>query len=73
MAKRKKLHIPGLFFSWKKALGVTKAKRKIAKATGIPTTKAGRQRKIGKVLTGGGCVMYLIGITAVVAAAVILL
>lgn len=32
--------IPGLSFSWKRALGVTKAKRKIAKATGIPTTKA---------------------------------
>ena len=32
-------------FSWKRALGVTKVKRKIAKATGIPTTKAGRKRK----------------------------
>ena len=32
-------------FSWKRALGVTGAKRKIAKATGIPTTKAGRKRK----------------------------
>lgn len=27
-----------------------KVKRKIAKATGIPTTKAGRQKKIGKLL-----------------------
>lgn len=32
-------------FSWKRALGITNAKRKIAKATGIPTTKAGRKRK----------------------------
>lgn len=32
-------------FSWKRTLGVTKAKRKIAKATGIPMTKAGRKRK----------------------------
>ena len=42
--------IPGLSFSWKRALGVTAAKRKIAKATGIPTTKSGRQRKIGRML-----------------------
>ena len=39
--------IPGLSFSWKRALGVTKAKREFTKATGIPTTKAGVERKIG--------------------------
>lgn len=51
MAKRKGSNagIPGLSFSWRKALGVTNAKRKIAKATGIPTTKAGRQRKLGGI------------------------
>lgn len=32
-------------FSWKRACGITSVKRKIAKATGIPTTKAGRKRK----------------------------
>lgn len=48
MAKKKGL-IPGLSFSWKRATGVTSVKRKIAKATGIPTTKAGRQRKLGKI------------------------
>lgn len=32
-------------FSWKRALGITNAKRKIAKATGIPTTKQGRKNK----------------------------
>lgn len=47
MAKSK---IPGLSFSWKRALGITKMKRKISKATGIPMTKAGRQRKLGKLL-----------------------
>ena len=45
MSAKKKFRIPGLTFSWKRALGITKAKRKIARATGIPTTKAGRQRK----------------------------
>ena len=42
--------IPGLSFSWKRATGVTAAKRKIAKATGIPTTKTGRRNKLGKLL-----------------------
>lgn len=37
-------------FSWKRALGVTKVKRKIAKATGIPTTKAGRKHKAQNML-----------------------
>lgn len=41
--------IPGLSFSWKKALGITKAKRKISKATGIPLTKSGRRNKISKI------------------------
>lgn len=50
MAKKPSFKIPGLSFSWKRALGITSAKRKIAKATGILTTKAGRQRKVGKLL-----------------------
>lgn len=45
----KKSAIPGLTFSWKRALGVTKAKRKIAKATGIPTTRTGRRNKLGSL------------------------
>ena len=47
MAKKK--GIPGVSFSAKRALGVTKAKRSIAKATGIPTTKSGRQAKLGRL------------------------
>lgn len=44
------MKIPGLSFSWKRALGVTKVKRDIARATGIPTTKAGLERKVGKMV-----------------------
>lgn len=47
MARKK--GIPGLSFSWKRALGITSAKRKIAKATGIPTTKQGRRAKVGRL------------------------
>lgn len=46
----KKSIIPGLSFSWKRALGISSVKRKIAKATGIPTTRSGRQKKLGKIL-----------------------
>lgn len=48
MAKRRKKLIPGLSFSWKRVLGITKVKRKIARATGIPTTKQGRRAKLGR-------------------------
>ena len=36
--------------SLKKALGITKAKRSFAKATGIPTTKSGRKKKAKRLL-----------------------
>ena len=42
--------IPGLSFSWKRALGITKVKQKIARKTGIPTTKQGIERKVGKAI-----------------------
>lgn len=42
-----KLKIPGVTFSWKRALGITKIKQQIARETGIPTTKQGLERKIG--------------------------
>lgn len=42
--------VKGLSFSPNKALGITDAKKKVAKATGIPTTKNGRRAKAGKLL-----------------------
>ena len=44
--------------SLKTALGITKAKRSFARATGIPTTKAGRKTKALNALTGGGYGRY---------------
>ncbi len=49
MAK-KSTPIPGLSFSLKRALGITQAKQKLAHETGIPTSKAGIERKIGNIL-----------------------
>ena len=42
----------GFSFSWKRALGVTSAKQKFARQTGIPTTKSGMERKVGRSIIG---------------------
>ncbi len=42
--------IPGLSFSLKRALGITQAKREFTKATGIPTTRGGIERKVGATI-----------------------
>ena len=47
------MKIPGLTFSWKRAIGLTQAKQKIARATGIPMTKQGLERKIGNAILNG--------------------
>ena len=48
-------------FSWKRLTGITKVKKKISRKTGIPLTKSGRQRKIGKIITGGkGCLVTIL-------------
>lgn len=48
-------------FPWKKLSGLTGARRKIAKASGIPTTRAGRQRKMGRMMGCGCCVSLIAG------------
>ena len=44
------MKIPGLSYSWKRAVGITGMKQRIARKTGIPTTKAGLQRKVGSIV-----------------------
>ena len=44
------MKIPGVSFSWKRALGITQVKQEISKKTGIPMTKAGLERKIGNTI-----------------------
>lgn len=50
MEKKRSINIPGVSFSWKRALGITQAKQKFARQTGIPTSKAGLEQKLGKAL-----------------------
>lgn len=40
----------GVSFSWKRLLGISGVKTKVAKKTGIPTTKGGLERKIGSFI-----------------------
>lgn len=42
--------IPGTSFSPRRALGIDVLKRNIARATGIPTTKQGLERKLGRMV-----------------------
>ena len=40
----------GFSFSLSRALGISSAKQKFARQTGIPTTKLGIERKVGRSL-----------------------
>lgn len=47
------MKIPGLSFSWKRALGITRVKQQLARAIGIPLSKQGVERKIGSTILKG--------------------
>jgi hypothetical protein len=53
-----KLGIPGLSFSWKRAIGLSAAKGRLSRKLGIPLTRYGRQRKMGAAV--GCCVVLLV-------------
>ena len=38
----------GFSFSWKRALGISAAKQRFARQTGIPTTQSGMEIKVGR-------------------------
>ncbi len=46
-------------FSWKRLSGISAAKSRVSRSIGIPLTKSGRQRKIGKAVSGGGCLLLI--------------
>ena len=51
-------------FSWKRFLGISAAKARISRSIGIPLSRSGRHQKIGRIVTGGGCLLILgLGIT----------
>ena len=62
--------IPGLSFSWRRALGISQAQARLSRQIGIPLSRSGRQRKMGRAL--GCCWMPLaVGVGAAIARAIV--
>jgi hypothetical protein len=57
----------GTSFSWRRATGLSAAKGRLSRRLGIPLTRSGRQRKMGRMM--GCCVplAVMVGIAAAVA------
>ena len=47
-------------YSWKRFVGISTAKARISHKIGIPHTKSGRDQKIGRMITRGGCLVVLL-------------
>jgi hypothetical protein len=58
--------IPGLSFSWKRAIGLSAAKGRLSRQIGIPLTRSGRQRKAGRAM--GCCIILAIPAAGALAA-----
>ena len=55
----KRTGIPGLSFSWRRALGISQAQARLSRQIGVPLSRAGRQRKAGRM--AGCCIPLAIG------------
>jgi hypothetical protein len=44
--------LPGLTFSWKRALGISAAQARVSRRIGIPLSRSGRQQKLGRSIFG---------------------
>jgi hypothetical protein len=64
MGRRKEF---GFSFSARRAIGISAFKQKVARATGIPTTRGGRRQKVGRAL---GCLVLLVVTAAISASAI---
>lgn len=47
----------GFSFSWRRALGISSAKARLSRQLGIPLTRSGRQRKVGRA---AGCTIAVV-------------
>jgi len=54
----------GFSFSWKRAIGLSGLKNRVSRRIGIPLTRSGRQRKLGRLL---GCCVPLAAMLSVLA------
>ena len=60
-------------FSWKRFVGISAAKSRISRSIGIPLTKSGRERKIGRMVTGGGCLIMAVFWIAITVTALVII
>jgi hypothetical protein len=60
----------GFSFSWKRALGISGAKSRLSDRSGIPLTRSGLDRKIGRSMTTGCGVWVMLWLVATRAAVV---
>ena len=51
----------GFSFSWKRASGISAAKGKLSRAIGVPLTRSGRQRKVGRSMGCCVAITFLLG------------
>ena len=53
----------GFSFSWRRALGLSAAKARLSRAIGVPLTRAGQERKLGRAMMGrtGALPLLLLG------------
>jgi hypothetical protein len=59
----------GFSFSWKRALGTSGAKTRLSRTLGLPLTRSGLERKIGRGMTRG-CSTYVVCVLAAIGAVV---
>lgn len=53
----------GFSFSWRRAIGASAAKARLSRAIGVPLTRSGRERKVGRLVTswfGAGVVVLIL-------------
>jgi len=42
--------LPGLTFSWRRAVGLSAAQARLSRRIGIPLSRSGRERKMGRLV-----------------------
>ncbi|TLM80122.1 MAG: hypothetical protein FDZ75_08600 [Actinobacteria bacterium] len=59
-------------FSWRRLSGLSAAKSRVSRSIGVPLSRSGRQQKLGRMVSGGGCLLVLGWALLALAAAIIL-
>ena len=62
MGRKQKTY--GFSFSWKRASGLSAAKSRASRQLGIPLTRSGRQRKMGRMIGRSVLLIPLLGVVA---------